>query len=299
MTQPERRPHPLETPPQPAPTRAPSASAAGPRFSLGNTPPYLTQAALALMVALFILRAASPELDQQIQQAGWNLPQAVFQENQMYRLFTSIFLHAGIWVERWRGGFALAPIGALHLLFNAYMLYHFGGALERILGHLRFAAIFTIGGLCASILSAVTGDPCIPSLGASGAVFALIGAQVILLLRNRRLFGQRGNHMLRQLLIWTLINFGIGIASTLPGSALRIDNWAHFGGLVAGLALAAALIPRYQFNVAAEESGWQVKLRPQAASAALNLIPAAVIAAFLLAFLWRAATLPVVFCRFF
>lgn len=298
MTQPERRPHPLESPPPPPAPAAPPPNTDGPRFSLGNTPPYFTRAALAIMVALFVLRAASPELDQQIQQAGWNLPQAIFQESQIYRLFTSIFLHAGIWVERWRGGFALYPIGALHLLFNAYMLYHFGGVLERILGHLRFAAIFTMGGLCASILSAITGDPCIPSLGASGAVFALIGAQVILLVRNRRIFGQRGAHMLRQLILWTLINFGIGIASTLPGSVLRIDNWAHFGGLVAGLALAAAFVPRYQFSVAAEGNAWQMKLRPQPLSSAHLLFPAAVITTLSLALLWRAATLPTIFCTF-
>ena len=297
MSQPERRPHPLESPPRPAPSSAPPP-AEGPRFSLGKTPPYLTNAALAIMVALFVLRATSPQLDQQIQQAGWNLPQAVLQENEIYRLLSSVFLHAGIWAERWQRGFVLNPIGALHLLFNAYMLFHFGGVLERILGHLRFAAIFLIGGLSGSILSALTGDPCIPSLGASGAVFALIGAQVILLARNRRLFGRRGAQMLRQLLIWTLINFGIGIASSLPGSVIRIDNWAHFGGLVAGLALAAAFVPRYQIQMGPENGAWQVQLRPLPLSSVHLVYPTALIVALVLAFVWRAATLPAAFCSF-
>ena len=137
-----------------------------------------------------------------------------------------------------------------------------------------------------------------PSLGASGAVFALIGAQVILLARNRRLFGRRGAQMLRQLLLWTLINFGIGIASSLPGSVIRIDNWAHLGGLLAGVALAAAFVPRYQANMAPENGAWQVQLRPLPLSS-LNLVyPTALIVTLVLAFVWRAATLPTVFCRF-
>ena len=250
------------------------------------------------MVALFVLRAASPQLDQQIQGAGWNLPQAVLQENEIYRLLSSVFLHAGIWMERWPRGFVLNPIGALHLLFNAYMLFHFGGVLERILGHLRFAAIFLIGGLSGSILSTLTGDPCIPSLGASGAVFSLIGAQVILLARNRRLFGRRGAQMLRQLLLWTLINFGIGIASSLPGSVIRIDNWAHFGGLLAGVALAAAFVPRYQAKMGPENGAWQVQLQPRPLSAVNLVYPTALIVTLVLAFVWRATTLPAVFCRF-
>lgn len=296
---PERkpRPHPLEGPPAPVRPEPPPPSET-PRFSLGDTAPLLTQAALAIMVALFALRAFSPELDGQIQAAGWNLPQAVFEKGELYRLFSSIFLHAGIWAERWRGGYALNPIGALHLLFNAYMLFHFGGALERILGHTRFALLFFVGGLSGSILSALTGHPCIPSLGASGAVFALIGAQVILLVRNRRLFGRRGAAMLRQLLIWTLLNFGIGLASTLPGSALRIDNWAHFGGLVAGLALAFALVPRFQLELEQEGGDWQFQARPLPLPLAHLAYPGALIIALILAFVWRASTLPASSCPF-
>ena len=300
MTETERknRPHPLERPTAPAQPPAPPPSE-NLRLSLGSAPPLLMQAALAIMVALFTLRALSPTLDWQIQRAGWNLPQAVFQEGEIYRLFTSIFLHAGIWAERWRGGYALNPVGALHLLFNAYMLFHFGGALERILGHARFALLFVIGGLCGSLLSALFGNPCVPSLGASGAVFALISAQVVLLARNRRLFGRRGAAMLRQLLIWTLLNFGIGLASTLPGSALRIDNWAHFGGLLAGLALALALIPRFQVKLEGQAGDLRLQARPQPqqplSSAA---IPIAVVVLLILAFVWRAATLPAAVCLF-
>ena len=302
-----KRPHPLERPeqrhpleqsdPPPAGESSPPAGAA-PRVSLARAAPTLTQAALVIMIVLFALRALSPTLDRQIQAAGWNLPQAVFQEGELYRLFSSIFLHASIWIERWRGNASLNPIGALHLLFNAYMLFHFGGALERILGHGRFALLFLLGGLSGSVLSALTGNPCVPSLGASGAVFALIGAQLILLARNRRLFGRRGAAMLRQLLLWTLLNFGIGLASTLPGSAFRIDNWAHFGGLAAGLALAWAIIPRFRAQLTETATGWRFEARAQPLPRTYAAIPAAFFASLALVFLWRWLTLAPVVCPF-
>ena len=80
-----------------------------------------------------------------------------------------------------------------------------------------------------------------PSLGASGAIFGLIGAQGIFLYRHRKLFGARGRRNLQQVIFIALINFAFGLQG-------GIDNWAHLGGLAGGLILSAILGPVWAVN---------------------------------------------------
>ncbi|MBZ0296466.1 MAG: rhomboid family intramembrane serine protease, partial [Anaerolineae bacterium] len=98
-----------------------------------------------------------------------------------------------------------------------------------------------LGGLTGSILSVIMGSPdpslSVGSVGASGAVFAIFGAEMIYLYRHREIMGARGQAQFRNLLFLLGLNFFIGIASGLDGARVRIDNWAHLGGLIGGLIL--------------------------------------------------------------
>jgi membrane associated rhomboid family serine protease len=81
------------------------------------------------------------------------------------------------------------------------------------------------------------------SVGASGAVFAIIGAEFIYLYHHRKLMGAAGRARRQSLIIFGVMNLAVGLLSALPGSAMSIDNWAHIGGLVGGLILAWFISP--------------------------------------------------------
>ncbi len=140
-------------------------------------------------------------------------------QGEYYRLFTSMFLHAGL----------------AHLFFNAFALYSFGMDVERFLGTARFIAIYVLAGLAGSVASYVTSPN--PSLGASGAIFGLVGAMGAFFLKTRHVFQEMSRQQIANLIFMVLLNLGIGF--TTP----RIDNAAHIGGLLMGALAGYALSP--------------------------------------------------------
>ncbi len=140
---------------------------------------------------------------------------ALVQSGEIYRIVTSMFLHAGI----------------LHLLVNMYSLYIIGTQLETFVGRLKFAGIYLISGISGSLLSLVFADVTSISVGASGAIFGLMGALLYFGYHYRLYL----NDVLRkQLIPIILINLFIGFS--LSG----IDNAAHIGGLIGGYLSAVA-----------------------------------------------------------
>jgi rhomboid protease GluP len=229
--EPSRR-HPLERAPQHTGDPA-AAPAAGRRINLRipTVTPRLTYILIGLNVAIFVLRAFSLEIDRALLEWGANNPGLVLQNGEFYRLFTSMFLHAGIYDARGQ----LMPANAMHILFNMLALYSIGSEVERYFGHLRFALIYLLGGLSGSILSALLSGPEVFSIGASGAVFAILGAEMVFLYKHRRLFGAAGRQRLQNTVILLVINLGFGLVSAVSGSVVRIDNWAHIGGVIGGV----------------------------------------------------------------
>jgi membrane associated rhomboid family serine protease len=131
---------------------------------------------------------------------------------QEWRMVTAIFLHGGI----------------LHLLMNAYALWIFGPVVERELGRVRFLAIFLTTGLFASAASyAFANVPAQVSVGASGAIFGVVGAFVSYNYRHRELAVAAAS--LRGLVPFLLLNVVLTFSFPL------IDWRAHVGGFVAGL----------------------------------------------------------------
>ncbi|WEH40739.1 rhomboid family intramembrane serine protease [Streptomyces sp. AM 2-1-1] len=132
-------------------------------------------------------------------------------EGQWYRLLTSVFLHEEL----------------LHIAFNMLGLWWLGGPLEAALGRIRFLALYLLSGLAGSAVTYWMSAQNQGSLGASGAVFGLLGATVVLM--------RRMNYDLRPALVILALNV---LFSLRPGVAWQ----AHLGGLVAGTLIAVALV---------------------------------------------------------
>lgn len=240
----ERKRHPLEREPQRPPTPPPTEGAPQPPRQRGilhipTVTPNVTYVIIAINVALFLLRAASRQIDFDLLIWGANHAPDVLQNGELYRLLTSMFLHASIYSPD--GGFALQ--NALHLIFNMYILYVEGTRTEQMFGHVRFAIIYIMGGLAGSVLSAALNDPNVYSLGASGAVFAVLGARLVFLYKHRKLFGVGGRAEMSRVMQLLVINLVFGLLSIFGGALGRIDNWAHLGGALGGAALAWIIAP--------------------------------------------------------
>ena len=127
-----------------------------------------------------------------------------------YRLFTSIFLHAGI----------------IHLLCNMYSLYVIGPQAESFYGKWKYLFIFLFSGICGSLLSVSLSGMDAVSVGASGAIFGLLGSIVYFGYHYRVYLG---NVLKSQIVPIIILNLLIGF--TFSG----IDNFAHIGGLIGGV----------------------------------------------------------------
>ncbi|PKK39412.1 hypothetical protein ABB02_01261 [Clostridiaceae bacterium JG1575] len=140
------------------------------------------------------------------------------QRGEYWRLFTSLFLHGD----------------GQHILFNMYSLFIMGGALEPVLPKWKFLLLYLGSGLGGSLLSYLQ-HTAVVSIGASGAIFGLLGVLIGYALLHRELFA-RGT--LFQLLFIAGINLVWGFQ---PGSG--IDNFGHLGGLATGFALSFLIKP--------------------------------------------------------
>jgi membrane associated rhomboid family serine protease len=124
-----------------------------------------------------------------------------------WRMVTSVFVHST--------GFIF------HVLLNMYTLWIFGQILERMLGRGRFLALYLLSGVAGSLGVLFLASPLTPVVGASGAIFGLMGAFLVI---QRKLGGNA-----TQLLVLVAINLVIGF---LPN--VNIAWQAHVGGLIGG-----------------------------------------------------------------
>ncbi|KAL5069938.1 hypothetical protein RYX36_020825 [Vicia faba] len=149
--------------------------------------------------------------------------QNIVHQHQGWRLFTCIWLHAGI----------------IHLLSNMICLVFIGIRLEQQFGFVRIGLIYLLSGFGGSVLSSLFIRNSI-SVGASGALFGLLGAMLSELLTNWTIYSNKVMALLT-LLIIIAVNLAIGI---LP----HVDNFAHIGGFATGLLLGFILLPRPQYG---------------------------------------------------
>ena len=136
-----------------------------------------------------------------------------------YRFLTSMFLHSGI----------------MHLASNGVYLYYFGVRSEKLLGTGRFLLLYLVSGICGGLLSVFLGDGYGISIGASGAIYGLLGAMLILTKkRGPRYTGMNYSTML----------FLAATAILLGFFEPNVDNLGHIGGFLGGMAGFFLFFPR-------------------------------------------------------
>jgi membrane associated rhomboid family serine protease len=184
----------------------PTRSALGARVR--RHPRRATQALIALNAVAYLLTL----LGGQSLLVEYGMVGGAIAAGEWWRLLTAPFLHAGLW----------------HVGLNMMALWVLGGTLEPMLGRWRFVAVYLLSGLGGATASYLFSDPRVLSVGASGAVFGLLGAILVALRRlNRDTSG---------VVVLLLVNVALGFA--FPG----IDWRAHLGGLVVGAVVTAAFV---------------------------------------------------------
>lgn len=183
----------------------------------GNIP-YITVGLILVNVLIFIICeiVGSTEDVELMINMGALGHDFIYEDHEYYRFITSMFLHFGF----------------MHLANNMFMLAIVGSQLENAIGHLRFVLIYVISGLGAGIASVVFHmllDESVVAAGASGAIYGVFGAMLIMIIRNRH-----DEFMVKRILIVVfLLVFG--------SIQEEIDFAAHVGGLVVGMISGFAL----------------------------------------------------------
>ncbi|MCW5874627.1 MAG: rhomboid family intramembrane serine protease [Anaerolineales bacterium] len=140
-------------------------------------------------------------------------------DGQVWRLVTPIFLHADL----------------AHILHNMYALFLFGQGVKFRYRRFAFLALYLLSGFAGCVISFLLAPN--PALGASGAVFGIIGAEVVAHYRQRDHYG---NHQWTSMLI-------LAAALFFPGLLRQgVDNWGHLGGLLGGALFAALAEPDFK-----------------------------------------------------
>ena len=136
--------------------------------------------------------------------------------HEYYRLITSMFLHGGI----------------KHIGSNLLGLFLLGAYVEYDLGHICYIILYFVSGICGSLFS-IGWDfysmEFIPSIGASGAVYGVIGAVVAIAWFGRKRLRFEGSDLMKRLLIYIVVSLAGGFTE------VGIDNAAHVGGLIGGV----------------------------------------------------------------
>ncbi|WP_053469061.1 rhomboid family intramembrane serine protease [Clostridium sp. L74] len=132
-----------------------------------------------------------------------------------YRLITSMFLHGGL----------------IHLALNMYALNSIGPLIENYFGKVKYLIIYFISGILSSYFSYLF-SPSV-SIGASGAIFGVLGATLIIAYKNRK---RGGKEFLNNIISVIVVNLILGFS--IP----NVDNFGHIGGLIGGIIVTLILI---------------------------------------------------------
>lgn len=183
-----------------------------------NAPATLAISALNVLWFLYVQSHGDTTQTDTLVRFGATERYRIWKEGESWRLVTSCFLH----------------IGWIHMLWNTYMMFGWCRHVEETLGSVKFALAYLMSGIGASAIS-VLGHRVV-SAGASGAGFGMIGVALVIAYRSiGSLNGFLADSYVLYILKTTAIWFLLGLF------LLRMDNWAHAGGLVFGLLAGYAL----------------------------------------------------------
>jgi rhomboid protease GluP len=191
------------------------------RSSRSSKPANATIFMLAALSVLYVVSVMAEGLNlssiingpdvQTLAQVGGSARILTLGEGELWRLVTATLLHGGI----------------AHILLNGLALWNLGGQLEDLTGWQEIFIVFAITGVCGSLMSATFGPGNVVSIGASGAIFGLLG---FLVTNGTHTLAQVSRQLQRNAQNLVLM---LGIGLLIPG----IDNWGHAGGLLSGLIL--------------------------------------------------------------
>lgn len=212
-----------ETPPvSDAPQQSPPQSV---RVSVPQSAPYVTYSIIAITVLFYVLQLLSESTlgTDLLVIYGARINEAIL-DGELWRFLTPALLHGSL------------P----HIAFNMYALLSFGTSLERHFGHGRFFLLYVLGAFTGNVASFLFSPGY--SVGASTAIFGLLGAEAVFLIQNRKVFPGQFRSAIGNIIFIAAIN--LFIIGSLPG----IDNWGHIGGLIGGLMFASFAGPLWDFE---------------------------------------------------
>jgi rhomboid protease GluP len=225
-----------ESVPPPVPARNPSHG----RNLFSAPATYILVGINCAVFVWMVLHGVSPKepTTNQLIHYGATNPELIL-GGQWWRLLTAIFVHVGL----------------IHIATNMWCLWNLGILGEPLLGPLGMVAVYMLTGIAGNLLSMAVNvifthlfrDPSYlvqVGAGASGAVFGIAGILIVLLSNRRLPFPWAELKRLRSSVVqFALINLAIGLSTMFVNFGIRIDNSAHIGGFLSGLALGAPLVP--------------------------------------------------------
>jgi rhomboid protease GluP len=188
--------------------------------------PVVATALIATNVVIFFITVAFGFLQSEssILQAG-ALSRHLVLQGEVWRLVSAMFLHGSI----------------EHLFSNAVGLFILGMAAEHAYGRLEMAGLYFIAGVGGSVFSTCINPG--PAVGASGAIFGLLGAMIVFFYKYRESFHIRDKRIGNVLLLWAA--YSVVTAYFIP----FVDNAAHVGGLISGAFGGYWLTPRLMKSI--------------------------------------------------
>jgi membrane associated rhomboid family serine protease len=199
------------------------------RFWMSQHPRFVTYILIGINVAVYVVLVL---LSMNSGQGFGNISDSALrllgaQDNSLvahgdyWRIFTAMFLHLSL----------------IHIGLNMLTLFLIGGVVEMVYGKWRYLVIYLGSGIVGGIVFYVV-QPDAFAAGASGAIFGVFGALGVFYIMNRQALGRYGAGAITNWLFWLGLNLVFGFS--VPG----IGIWDHIGGLVAGMIIAALLMPR-------------------------------------------------------
>ena len=187
--------------------------------------PYVTYSIIGVTVFFYVLQFLSTYLFGRdlLVLYGARINEAIL-AGELWRFLTPALLHGSL------------P----HIAFNMYALLSFGTSLERHFGHGRFFLLYVLGAFTGNVASFLFSPGY--SVGASTAIFGLLGAEAVFLIQNRKVFPGQFRSAIGNIIFIAAIN--LFIIGSLPG----IDNWGHIGGLLGGLMFTSFAGPKWDIE---------------------------------------------------
>lgn len=191
-------------------------------------PAYVNWLLIAINIIIYVIMeiAGDTQNTQYMLAHGALNVKRILNDGEYYRLFASMFMHAGV----------------SHIFNNMLVLFFIGDNLERAVGHIRYLIMYIAGGLLANIAALIyynIADVNVCCVGASGAIFSVVGALFYIVLVNK---GQLEDLSASKLGLFIVMSIYLGLQSATT------SNSAHIGGLVAGFILAALIYRKRKGN---------------------------------------------------